>query len=266
MMVNGTGLSRHVVGNGTLTATGAGLRLHNGPTTRNQYTNAQIDDYQALSRAVFPHCPGVTMSLRARFSHNADQLRGTAGFGFWNDPFGMTGPRRPTLPRALWFFFSDSASNMALALDVPGPGWKAATIDAWRWPFFLLAPTAPIAMPLMNIKALYRRLWPLGQRAIGVHEAPLDLDMTAWHSYRIAWQPASVRFFVDETLVLHADQAPRGRVGLVIWKDNQAMTVTPWNLPRHQLVASAAEQWLEIADLVITTPDMQDTVNEVVQD
>ncbi len=244
--------NQHVVGSGRLEPTACGLRLHNGPTTTAAYTNAQLDDYQRLPRQAFPRQPPLSLSLRARFSHNADHLRGTAGFGFWNDPFGMTGPRRPTLPRALWFFFSAPPSNMALALDLPGPGWKAATIDAWRWPFFLLAPTAPIAMPLMKINALYRRLWPIGQRAIGVHETLLDLDMTAWHRYRIAWQPDYVRFFVDETLVLHADQAPRGRVGLVIWKDNQAMTVTPWSLPRHQLVACGEEQWLEIADLAVT--------------
>lgn len=254
MSVDATQYDQHMVGSGTLTPTTAGLRLHNGQTTTATYTNAQMDDYQTLPRRVFPHHPPLTLTLRARFSHQAHQLRGTAGFGFWNDPFGMTGSRRPTLPRALWFFFSDSTSNMALAQGVPGPGWKAATIDAWRWPFLLLIPTAPVAMPLMNINALYRRLWPIGQRAIGVHETLLALDMTAWHRYRIDWQPDYVRFFVDETLVLQTDQAPRGRVGLVIWKDNQAMTVTPWSLPRHQLVACGEAQWLEIADLTLETP------------
>ncbi len=251
MSLDLTMLSRHVVGSGTLTPIEAGLRLCNGQTSTEQYTNAQIDDYQLLRRAAFLHHPPLTMTVRARFSHNATELRGTAGFGFWNDPFGMSGPRRPTLPRALWFFFSGAASNMALALDVPGPGWKAATIDAQRWPFLLLAPTAPIAMPLMKLRPLYRRLWPIGQRAIGVHEALLTLDMTTWHHYQLEWQPESVRFFVDDTLILHADQSPRSPLGLVIWKDNQAMSVTPWSLPRHQIVTCAEEQWLEIADLTI---------------
>lgn len=242
---------QQIIGTGSLRESGQTMQLRNGPTTTAQYTNAQIDDYQRLPRAAFPQRPPLTFSLRARFSHHSDQLRGTAGFGFWNDPFGMTGARWPTLPKALWFFFSSPPSNMALAFDTPGPGWKAATIDAWRWPFLLLAPTAPIAMPLMNIRALYRHLWPIGQRAIGVHEAMLNLDMTTWHQYRIDWQPNHVRFWVDEMLLLHADQAPPGPLGLVIWKDNQAMTVTPWGLPRHQLVACAEEQWLEIADLTI---------------
>ena len=161
--------------------------------------------------------------------------------------------RLPTLPRALWFFFSSPPSNMALALDVPGPGWKAATINAWRWLFLLLAPTAPVAMPLMRIRSLYRLLWPIGQRAIGVHETLLMVDMTEWHTYRLEWYIGAARFWVDDHLVLTTDQAPRGPLGLVIWKDNQAMAISPWSLPRHHLVACNEEQWMEVADLRIGT-------------
>lgn len=244
-------LNQQTIGDSTITIKGNGARLTNAPTTHIAYTNAQLDDYHALSRADFLHRPPLTLTLRACFSHNAEQLHGTAGFGFWNDPFGMTGTRRPSLPRALWFFYSSPPSNMALARGVPGPGWKAATIDAWRWPFFLLAPTAPIAMPLMKIPALYSRLWPIGQRTIGVHETLLSLDMTAWHRYRIEWTQNAVRFFVDDHVILHADQAPRGPLGLVIWKDNQAMIVTPSTLPRHHLVSCGEEQWMEIVALQI---------------
>ncbi|MEZ4681241.1 MAG: hypothetical protein R2932_44205 [Caldilineaceae bacterium] len=243
--------SRHIVGSGTLQSTAPWLRLINRPTTASDYSNAQLDDYQGLPRAAFLHRPPLTLTLRARFSHNAGDLCGTTGFGFWNDPFGMTGSRWPTLPRALWFFFSSPPSNMALAHAVPGPGWKAATIDAWRWPFFLLAPTTPIAMLLLRIPALYRRLWPIGQRAIAVHEALLLLDMTAWHDYKIEWAARHVRFWVDEQVVLHADQSPRGPLGLVIWKDNQAMSISPTHLPHHQLLFCAREQWLEIADVTL---------------
>lgn len=241
------------VGDSQLIVTPAGQRLSHSPTTAGHYTNAQLDDYQGLARAHFPWRPPLTLTLRARFSHNANLLRGTAGFGFWNNPFAMGRQRLPTLPRAIWFFFSAPPSNMALALDVPGPGWKAATIDAWRWPFFVLAPTAPVAMPLMRIHPLYRLLWPIGQRAIGVHEALLSVDMTAWHTYSIEWGIKRARFLVDERLLLTCDQSPRGPLGLVIWKDNQAMTVAPWRLPHHQLVACETVQWLEVADLAIGT-------------
>ena len=103
--------------------------------------------------------------MRARFSHPANELRGTAGFGFWNDPFMMTGARIPTLPRAIWFFYGSPPSNIKLDRHAPGHGWKAATIDALRPAAFLLAPLAPLAVPLMNLPSLYRRLWPFIQRA-----------------------------------------------------------------------------------------------------
>lgn len=242
-----------LVGDSQLIRTPAGQRLSHGPIAANRYTNAQLDDYQGLARAHFPWRPPLILTLRARFSHGAQALQGTAGFGFWNNPFMMGTQRWPTLPRALWFFFSAPPSDMALALDVPGPGWKAATIDAWRWPFLALAPTAPVAMPLMRIRSLYRRLWPIGQRAIGVHEALLELAMTAWHTYTLEWGIKMARFLVDGRPVLACDQSPRGPLGLVIWKDNQAMAVAPWRLPRHQLVACSTTQWLEIADLTIGT-------------
>jgi hypothetical protein len=54
---------------------------------------------------------------------------------------------------------------MALAKGVAGPGWKAATINAARWPFLALLPTAPLGILLMRIPALYASLWPVGQRA-----------------------------------------------------------------------------------------------------
>lgn len=258
MIIQGAmNISNHLhplrAGNSQLTTVPDGWRLQNGPISASHYTNAQLDDYQGLARRHFPWRPPLMLTLRARFSHPVDQLRGTAGFGFWNNPFGLGAQQWPTLPRAIWFFFSSPPSDMALALDVPGPGWKAATIDAWRWPFFLLAPTTPVAMPLMRLRPLYRRLWPLGQRAIAVHEALLPLDVTQWHTYRFVWRKDEAHFFVDGQLVLHCDQAPGGPLGLVIWKDNQAMTVAPWRLPSHQLVSCAEEQWLEVTDLAIGT-------------
>jgi len=251
--VRAPSLQTHTVGAGRVLADGNGWRLYNAITTTAQYSNAQLDDYTGQPRHLFPWRPPLRLRLRARFSHPGDQLCGTAGFGFWNDPLLMGEPRLPTLPRALWFFFSSPPSNLALALDVPGPGWKAATIDGWRWPFLALAPTAPLAMPLMRIRTLYRRLWPIGQRAIGVHEALLPVDMTCWHTYCLEWHATTVRFLIDDHLMLAPDQAPRGPLGLVIWKDNQAMTLTPWSLPRQQLVACPAAQWLEVADLTIGT-------------
>jgi hypothetical protein len=216
------------------------------------YSDAQIDDYQGLSRGDFPWRPPLTLTVRARFSHPCGDLRGTAGFGFWNDPFMMTGRRRPTLPRAIWFFYASSPSNMKLDLNTPGRGWKAATIDAWRWPFFLLLPTAPIAIPLMNFGTLYRALWPIGQRAIGASEAALDVPMGDWHTYTIIWTSTSARFEVDGEVALDCDTPPRGRLGFVAWLDNQYAVVTPWGRFGYGLLDVRGEQWMEIASLIIT--------------
>lgn len=234
---------QHLTGQGAITCSDAGLHLINKGAEDHTYSNAQIDDYQHRTRRHFLWHPPLTFLIRARFS---PQLTGTAGFGFWNDPFAMTGGRTPTLPRAIWFFLSAPPSDLALAQNVPGWGWKAATIDAWRWPFLLLAPTAPVAFLLMRIPWLYRRLWPLAQAAIGVSEALLDVDMTQWHTYRLAWSQHQARFLVDEELVLECARSPRGPLGLVLWLDNQYMVVTPQGRFRHGLVAKSQEQWMHI--------------------
>jgi hypothetical protein len=240
-----------IKGNGALEFTGDALRLVNTNTTATQYTDAQIDDYQGLARRDFLWQPPVQMTVRARFSHNADKLSGTAGFGFWNDPFLMTGARWPAFPRVIWFFFSSPPSNMKLDLHTPGPGWKAGTLDATHWPFFTLLPTAPLAMPLMNIRKLYHTFWPIGQRAIKVSEALLPVEMTTWHTYVIEWGKKIARFCVDGQIVLDYPTAPRGPLGFVMWLDNQYMEITPWGRFRYGLVQSTGRQWMEIEWLEI---------------
>jgi hypothetical protein len=179
---------------------------------------------------------------------------GTAGFGFWNDPFLMTGKRRPALPRALWFFYASPPSNMKLDLSTPGCGWKAATIDAATWPFLLLAPAIPIAVPLMHLQAAYRRLWPVGQRAIRASEASVAADMTAWHTYVIEWGRERARFLVDGATVLDCDTPPRGPLGLVIWLDNQYLAINPQGRLRYGLLANQGEQWMELSQVGVTMP------------
>lgn len=228
------------------------LRLVNGPTATTAYTNAQIDDYQGLARQNFRWRPPLCFTIRARFSHSVAQLQGTGGFGFWNEPFGFSQQRWPSLPRAIWFFFSSAASNMQLAYQIPGHGWKAATIDAWRLRFFLLLPAAPLGMVFMRNRFFYRWLWPFAQAAIQVNESLVTVDITDWHTYTIEWRAKTASLLVDQQPVLVCTTPPRGPLGLVIWLDNQAMTVTPWSLPHQQLVAANHHQWLELAWLKIT--------------
>jgi hypothetical protein len=262
------------VGGGRLEPGAQGLRLLNPGTTAERYTNAQIDDYQGRPRREFLWSPPLALTVRARFSHPAAPLHddgdcdyvyassqgaaptlmGTAGFGFWNDPFLMTGKRRPALPRAIWFFYASPPSNMKLDLHTPGCGWKAATIDAATWPFLLLAPTIPLAVPLMHLPAAYRRLWPVGQRAIRVSEASVAADMTAWHTYVIEWGQKRARFAVDGTTVLDCSTPPQGPLGLVIWLDNQYLAINPQGRLRYGLLANPGEQWMELSEVGVTAP------------
>jgi hypothetical protein len=250
---------RYVVGAGALEPTGSTLRFVTADATSHRYSDAQIDDYQGLPRRHFPWRPPLRLTVRARFSHPAEDgsavlttgLRGTAGFGFWNDPFLMTGARMPTLPRAVWFFYASPPSNMKLDLHTPGHGWKAATIDALRPAALLLAPFVPLAVLLMNLRPLYRALWPPIQRALNVREATIGVMMTEWHTYAIEWGTEQACFSVDGAPVLEDAPSPRGPLGFVMWLDNQYMVVTPQGRLGWGLLDAPGRQCMEVDHLAI---------------
>lgn len=227
-----------------------GIRFVINPTPASHYSDAQISDYAGLSRRAYPWSPPMRMTVRAWASHSADQLRGTAGFGLWNQPF-MPGQTWPRLPRTAWFFFGSKPSNMALAYGVPGYGWKAATLDATRPPFLALSPSAPIGVLLMRVPALYRVLYPLAQRAIGVSEALISADLREPHTYQMEWQPHSLTFSVDGRVLLRTPSAPRGRLGFIAWLDNQYAVVTPQGALGMGIADILETQWLHLDSLLI---------------
>jgi len=116
----------YAVGAGWVAVGDACIRLTLDAQDGTRYGDAQLDDYHTAG--VLGWRPPVRLRIRARFSHAAAMLRGTAGFGFWNDPFGMTKAVMPLswlpklrLPQAVWFFFAlppgISCASMQMRLD-----------------------------------------------------------------------------------------------------------------------------------------------------
>lgn len=220
-----------------------------------RYHNAQLDDYHV--DGVMRWRPPLTMTVRARFSHPQSVLRGTAGFGFWNNLLGMTKIERGSswfsrfrLPQAVWFFFASPPSDMPYAMGVPGYGWKAATIDASRLIAKALMPFAPFGMLLCRWDWAYQQLWPVAQHVLKVDEKLLSVEMTEWHEYHLEWGRERCTFAVDDEIVFRTRYAPRGPLGFVTWIDNQYMVATPQGRFRHAALETD-EQSVELADLAI---------------
>jgi hypothetical protein len=75
--------------------------------------------------------------------------------------------------------------------------------------------------------------------------------MTEWHTYVLEWDTARARFLVDDQVVLDCDTPPRGRLGCVIWLDNQYAVVTPWGRLGYGLLDAPGRQWMELDTLSI---------------
>lgn len=239
------------LGTGSIQHEDGTLRFVLGPTGDQQYSDAQITDYVNLltdyvntpGRRRFVAHPPLRLTVRA---WGSPTIQGTAGFGFWNEPFARESRRLPRLPRAAWFFFGSPPNNMALAKGVPGWGWKAATLDARRLPGLLLAPAAPLGFLLMRVPVLYRWLWPVGQWAIGVSEAQLGVDLADPHTYDLEWCARSLTFSVDGRVVHRSPYAPAGPLGFIAWIDNQYAVVTPQGRFKFGLLATTGPQWLAL--------------------
>jgi hypothetical protein len=221
------------------------LRLPPGPA--GSYCVAQLDDYHHLPRHRFHWRPPVTLSLTAEVS--AADLPGTWGFGFWNDPFsfslGAKGSvrRLPVLPNAAWFFYASPPNYLSLRDDLPANGLLAAVFRSPLIPSFLLAP-ALIGLPLLLIPLAARWLRRLASSLIQQDAARLDVVVTQQHRYRLEWLPEGVRFYVDGALLFESLLTPRGRLGLVIWMDNQYAAFTPQGHLRFGLMPNEPAQML----------------------
>jgi len=230
-----------------------------------RYRLAQLDDYSALQRASFPWRPPVEMTLGARAS--AAGIPGTWGFGLWNDPFSMgllSGSgllRLPALPNAAWFFFASEPNYLSLHDNLPAQGSLAAAFRSPLWPPALLALGIP-ALPLALLPPAARLLRRLARRVVKQAAVALPIDPVEWHTYGLEWRSDAVRYLVDGDEVLRTEASPLGRLGLVLWVDNQYIALPPSGRFRYGTLAAPEPVWVEIADFTVrenTALDKQPT-------
>lgn len=245
-------LNRLEIGGGQaqLDADGGRARLDLPAAAGRAYADAQLDNYHGRPRRHFPDRPPRRLVLRARASHAAPA--GTLGFGFWNDPFSLNGGFLAA-PNAVWFFYASPPSDMALAEGVPGWGWKAATLNAGRWPTALLAPAALAAVALTRVPGLGAPVMALARRYARAHEARLDdIGLADWHTYELDWLTTEAVFRVDGVERLRAPAPPDGPLGFVLWIDNQYAVASRAGRFGFGLCPTAEPQWLEVEALTLT--------------
>jgi hypothetical protein len=223
-------LSQHHSPGASVIPTANGWHLEIPAGEAGSYRLAQVDDYIGLPRSRFPLSTITTLSLRCRVSEA--HLPGTWGFGLWNDPFAVSlslqgMPRHlPVLPNACWFFHASPENHLSFHGSYPGNGFLAQAFRSPKIPSLLLAPGV-LGLPLLFSKTTSKWLRAVAGKIIGEDSLSLDIDVTQWHTYNLAWRESGVTFSVDDTMVFETPVSPRGPLGLVIWIDNQYAAWTP---------------------------------------
>ncbi len=213
-----------------------------------ELSDAEIDDHRTAPRWNLHWTPPLELVVRARFSHTAGQLFGTAGFGFWNDPFDWIG-NVESPPNALWFFYASPHSDMAFVRDLAGNGWKAAFLNGGRANRLVMA----VGNFLFRLPGMSKLVFAAAEKRIGAVEKLLDVDMTRWHDYRIEWQRERAIFSVDDQEVFRAENPPTVPLGFVAWVDNNATTMGPGKDFDFKRIDVSHRQWMELACVKITS-------------
>jgi hypothetical protein len=219
------------------------------------YRLAQLDDYTRLARPDFRWKPHVTFNLQARVS--SQDLPGTWGFGFWNDPFSfLMGSDRqlkrfPALPDAAWFFHASPQNYLSFRDDLAVCGFLAATFSSKKLPPALLALASPaLSLTLLPLTSqLIRR----GLRHL-VHQAAasINLNLTEWHTYNLEWEDGLVRFSLDGIELFRTKIVPHPPLSLVIWIDNQYAALPPVGRLRYGTLPNPEPAWMEIKQIQLS--------------
>jgi hypothetical protein len=213
-----------------------------------QLANAEIGDYRGRARARLPWRPPLRLAVRARFSHPAEMLSGTSGFGFWNEPFDLASGGVLAPPNALWFFCASPRSDMVTAPGLPGHGFRAEMINGGAMPAWLAA----FANWLLKLPGLAPLLYRLAQTRVHAGAVRLDSVPTMdWHDYTLDWSRSEAVFCVDGQEVLRTSHPPDTPLGFVAWMDNQFAVARPDGEFHFGLEAVAGQQWLELERVAI---------------
>jgi hypothetical protein len=233
-----------VTGGGVQALGDAGLRLGLTGAAAGGLGVAQLDEGPP-SRAAGDWRPSVRLRVRARWSHPADALIGTSGFGFWNDPVGPGGFTRP--PAWVWFAHYSPPSHVAFGAHGPGHGPRGAALSA--------PAVGRVGLTLGNLAL---RLPGVGKLAVGAAgrmarggDLALTTSLTDWRDYELTWRSEGVTFAVDGAPLGRVGGAPPGPLGFVAWMDNQWAALRPDGRAAGGYLAVAGPQWLEIARIEI---------------
>jgi hypothetical protein len=223
------------------------LRFAANGADEGKLTDAEIGDYRAVPPSRLPWKPPVRLTVRARMSHGADKMYGTAGFGFWNDPFDWLG-NVSAPPSAVWFLFASRQSEMAFAEGAPGNGWKAASLNGGTANRVELA----VGNALFSLPGMTRIVYRLAQTRIHAYELVLEgVELTEWHAYRIEWLAGAADFFVDDVLVLRAMEPPTVPLGFVAWIDNNCASIGSSREFQFSRLGFVQRQWMELGQVQI---------------
>jgi len=219
-----------------------------------RYRLAQLDDYSHLARSKFNWNSPLCFHIKARASSN--KIPGTWGFGFWNDPFGISmgvkGSQRkfPTLPNCAWFFMASPPNILSLYDQIPGQGNLVNVFRSTRIPLILKI-SALFGIPFLTIPSLSRTIRKWARRYVKQEGSKFTCDLEAWHDYRIVWEVSEVRFLVDDRLVFQTALTPRGPLGLVIWIDNQYASWTGDGKIGVGTLVNPEAAWIELSQIEV---------------
>jgi hypothetical protein len=248
-------LIRRTSGGGQVQDQSSGWRLEIPAGPGGQYRWAQLDDYANLPRKDFLYHPPLRMTLSARVSEN--NLPGTWGFGFWNDPFSFSflvsgaARRIPALPNAAWYFYAGQPNYLAFHDHHPAQGLLAASFSSLPIPTLLLAPGGLFA-PLLLMRPLARLARRIARMMVKDEAGLVEADATRWHDYTLDWYEPGLRFSLDGQTVFENPVSPRGPLAFVLWIDNQYAAFPPNGKLQAGTSANPAPAWLEVQNLTVT--------------